>query len=156
MLDDAELGKRVVVLVPGIWANGLERVKTLSMEISTADARFAQISELRRNLNKSTLAGTHCHCQICDQDAKTTVFRHPLGERSADGESSEGSEGSVGALWDWIRLGEAKSPKDFEKPLAGFIYIHIYMNNIYIYTFVLYVLYVLFNHIVGMTPMPKI
>ena len=58
MLDDAELGKRVVVLVPGIWANGLERVKALSMEISTVDARFAQISELRRNLNKSTLAGT--------------------------------------------------------------------------------------------------
>jgi hypothetical protein len=50
MLDDAELGKRVVVLVPGIWANGLERVKALSMEISTVDARFAQISELRRNL----------------------------------------------------------------------------------------------------------
>jgi hypothetical protein len=38
----------------------------------------------------------------------------------------------VGALWDWIRLGEAKSPKDFEKPLAGFIYIYIYEYYIYI------------------------
>ena len=55
------------------------------------------------------------------------------------------------------QIGRSQESERFRKT-AGWFHIYIYEYNIYIYIyiFVLYVLYVSFNHIVGMTPMPKI
>lgn len=72
--------------------------------------------------------------KICQ---KPNGFSAPVdGERSADGESSEGSEGSVE-----IRLGEAAGVHKISKKrlLVSYIYIYIHEYSIYTYEYNLYI-----------------